>query len=106
MDAKKGPASDVPDLIKATTLLHQHQKDGLRWMVRQFDDGMPLVLVSCHIVQQSQQQSFMWILYTVQQCHIIAREVFELAVRLHVMLPHALNTAVVVCFDVDSVWCR
>lgn len=33
-----------PEPIKAT--LHEHQKEGLRWMVRMYDNGMPLVLVS------------------------------------------------------------
>eukprot|EP00903_Cladosiphon_okamuranus_P009406 g8970.t1 len=36
-----GPGPE-PEPIKAT--LHEHQKDGLRWMVRMYDNGMPLVL--------------------------------------------------------------
>lgn len=41
-EPRSGPE---PEPIKAN--LHEHQKDGLRWMVRMYDNGMPLVLVSC-----------------------------------------------------------
>lgn len=38
------PAVDVPKAIQAK--LHEHQKDGLRWMVHMYQNGMPIILVS------------------------------------------------------------
>lgn len=47
---KAGAADDVaeagPEPEPMNVTLHEHQKDGLRWMLRMYDNGMPLVLVS------------------------------------------------------------